>query len=360
MNDMDSASSGESSARNGSSPPNGSSVPDRSNVPERGTANTRPSRGSIWRLVRLPNVFTALADVALGYLFVTQGTAVNIPLFLLLLGSSACLYMAGMVLNDVFDVEQDTRERPHRPIPSGAISLGVAQQIGWGLLAGGVVLAGCAAGLSLRITDLWWRSFVVAIAIAVAIVLYDKFLKTTVWGPVLMGLCRMLNVLLGMSVAVSRPGTAWGGFDTAELAVAGGMGLFVMGITWFARREAGEISRNELWGGIVLMACGLLTLAAFPNCGEFARGERTLTIQPPLIWPLLLLLLGSSIVRRCAVALAAPTPARVQLAVKQCILSIVVLDAAVCLAARSPVGWAVGIASLLIPTLWLGRWIHST
>ena len=51
---------------------------------------------------------------------------------------------------------------------------------------------------------------------------------------------------------------------------------------------------------------------------------------------------------------------RVQLAVKQCILSIVVLDAAICLAVRSPVWWAVGIVMLLVPTLFLGRWIEST
>ena len=83
---------------------------------------------SSWRayaqLIRLPNVFTALADIALGWLCaVAAGTpAARWPSFLLLMASSACLYSAGMIWNDFFDVEQDQRERPFRPIPSGRIS----------------------------------------------------------------------------------------------------------------------------------------------------------------------------------------------------------------------------------------------
>jgi 4-hydroxybenzoate polyprenyltransferase len=320
-----------------------------------------PRWPAVCQLVRLPNVFTAMADVAMGYLFVTLGPP-DWLLFLLLLAASSCLYMAGMVLNDLFDVEQDTRERPQRPIPSGAISLATAQQIGWGLLAGGLVLAGCASGVAMRSTDLWWRSGLIAILLAATIVLYDAVVKPTLAGPLAMGLCRMLNVLLGMSVArgAALNQQAILSFDPSELAVAGGMGLFVVGVTWFARREAGVISRNELFGGIVLMCCGLLLLVALPNTGAFARGERALTLNPPVVWPLLIFVLGFSIVRRCLTALTDPTPARVQLAVKQCILSIVVLDAAICLAVRSPVWWAVGIVMLLVPTLFLGRWIEST
>ena len=45
-----------------------------------------------------------------------------------------------MVLNDVYDVETDARERPYRPIPSGRISLNKAQSLGYGLLLCGVGL----------------------------------------------------------------------------------------------------------------------------------------------------------------------------------------------------------------------------
>src|SRR5262245_28722487 len=72
------------------------------------------------QLVRLPNVFTALADIALGAL-VTAALPAHWPAFVLLLLASACLYSAGMVWNDYFDLEQDRRERPFRPLPSGRI-----------------------------------------------------------------------------------------------------------------------------------------------------------------------------------------------------------------------------------------------
>ena len=41
----------------------------------------------------------------------------------LLAAASALLYSAGMVLNDVFDVELDRQEQPYRPLPSGRIPL---------------------------------------------------------------------------------------------------------------------------------------------------------------------------------------------------------------------------------------------
>src|SRR5205823_6895168 len=74
------------------------------------------------RLMRLPNVFTAIADVMMGYLFVHRSVAEPGKLACLI-GASAALYIAGMVLNDVFDLKTDAVERPFRPLPSGQISL---------------------------------------------------------------------------------------------------------------------------------------------------------------------------------------------------------------------------------------------
>ncbi len=65
------------------------------------------------------------------------------------------------------------------------------------------------------------------------------------------------------------------------------------------------------------------------------------------------------ILRRPVAAIAEPIPKRVQLAVKECILSLVVIDAVACYAVRG-VPWAVVILLLLLPTLFLGRWIYST
>src|SRR5438094_447674 len=96
------------------------------------------------RLVRLPNVFTALADIGLGgFAAVATGdVAPPWPMLLLLPAASACLYSAGMVWNDFFDLEQDRRERPFRPLPSGEIHPRQAAVLGTLLLLAGVTFAG--------------------------------------------------------------------------------------------------------------------------------------------------------------------------------------------------------------------------
>ena len=92
------------------------------------------------QLLRLPNVFTAVADVMMGYL-VTHGDLQPPLQFALLVAASCLLYLSGMVLNDVFDAEVDARERPERPIPSGRVSLRAATAVGWAMLASGVLVA---------------------------------------------------------------------------------------------------------------------------------------------------------------------------------------------------------------------------
>src|SRR5437660_11197291 len=100
------------------------------------------------QLLRLPNVFTALADIALAALaaqaVVDEPLRADLLTFLLLCLASACLYCGGMVWNDYFDVEQDKRERPFRPIPSGRVSGPAVLRLGTGLLVGGWVAAALA------------------------------------------------------------------------------------------------------------------------------------------------------------------------------------------------------------------------
>ena len=65
--------------------------------------------GAILRLVRPPNVFTAIADGLAG-LLVLRGLGLTVPdRACLTLVASACLYLAGIVLNDVFDRHIDAR-----------------------------------------------------------------------------------------------------------------------------------------------------------------------------------------------------------------------------------------------------------
>ncbi|MCI0333167.1 MAG: UbiA family prenyltransferase [Planctomycetes bacterium] len=304
------------------------------------------------QLLRLPNVFTTIADVMMGYL-VTHRALQPAAHFLLLVTASCLLYLSGIVLNDVFDAEVDARDRPERPIPSGRISRRAAMAVGWAMLASGVLIAWFA---SVVISD--WRPGTVATLLAACIVLYDRVLKRTPFAPLAMGACRSLNVLLGMSLAplaadAARPLVEWG--TSAAWLIAIGIGVYVIGVTIFARTEARTTARGRLIGGFLVLLSGMALLASVPMWTGF---------RPPLavvhngwyfLWALLALITG----RRCLAAVVQPTPQRVQVAVRHCVQSIIVLDAAVCMGYAGPV-WGFVVLVLLFPTLLLTMWLNAT
>ncbi|WP_241965538.1 UbiA family prenyltransferase, partial [Streptomyces sp. MH60] len=87
--------------------------------PGRSTPGTRSSRAGAWaELLRLPALFTVPGDALAG---AAAAGARPGPRTLLAIGSSLCLYEAGMALNDWADRAEDAAERPHRPLPSGRI-----------------------------------------------------------------------------------------------------------------------------------------------------------------------------------------------------------------------------------------------
>ena len=144
-------------------------------------------------LTRPANVITAISDIIAG---VAVAGALNlspislVPIIYLILATS-CLYAGGIVFNDVFDLEIDKIERPERIIPSGKLTKRQAIIFGSSLLIVAIILAFLVSPLS----------GVTAIAIAFFALLYDKFAKhQLILGPLTMGLCRGLNLLLGMSV----------------------------------------------------------------------------------------------------------------------------------------------------------------
>lgn len=290
------------------------------------------------RLLRFPAVFTAMADVLLGFLLVNQSFRPFFDFFLLLAASS-CLYMAGMVFNDVFDRDKDAQFRPDRPIPSGQIPLRSAVVTGIGLLLAALVAAG-AAGLG---------SLSVAGLLALMVLAYDGWLKRTPFGPAAMGACRFLNVLLGASV-VQQAATIW---SPPQLPVAAGLGIYVAGITWFARREAQSGRRLELSAAAVVLNLGLAVLAAFVLYwpGEEARVSVTLFV---------LGVVALTINRRLFAALVNPTPARVQTAVSLALLSLIVIDAILALFATGQPGYSFAIVALIVPAAVLARWIPVT
>ncbi len=296
-------------------------------------------------LVRLPNLFTAAADVVMGFLATHpeigpgQGTRLG-----LLIASSCSLYAAGVTLNDVFDRHVDAEERPERPIPSGRVPLAAAWALGLGLLLLGVGAAGAAAAHAGSL-----RPAALAATLAALILLYDALLKPTIIGPLAMGACRAGNVLLGMSL-----------FESAWLAchwlAAGAIGLYVVGLTWLARTEARPTGRAPLVAGTAIVLCGIGLLATLPHQVFRDLFVRQVNEQG---WYLLMAILGLHTLVRCLPAVFQPHPERIQLAVRYLILTLVVLDMAACLAFRGVPG-ALAVLAIFLPAVVLSRWIATT
>jgi hypothetical protein len=291
------------------------------------------------QLVRLPNVFTALADICLGALAARALPEQWLPFGLLLL-ASACLYCGGMVWNDFFDIEQDRRERPFRPIPSGRVPRQTAGRLGTVLLGSGVTLAGLAGWGP---DGFCWLPASLALGLVVAILLYDSWLKRTWAGPFGMGACRFLNVLLGLSaLGATLPG--WG------LHLAAVVGLYIVGVTWFARTEARVSKQATLAGAAAVMLAALVMALPVPTWVPAGSAS-------PLFLYLLVglgFLVGIPVCR----AIERPTPSLVQAAVKRAILGLVVLDAILAAGLAGTLGFL--ILLLLVPASYLGKWLYST
>lgn len=295
------------------------------------------------QLVRLPNTFTAWADILLGAL-ATGMLFRRFSVFLCLLVASTCLYWSGMIWNDYFDIDQDRKERPGRPLASGRISLRTAYWLAAGLMFAGLAFAflgDCLIELG-RV-----RSLVIAGLLVIAIFLYDGMLKATFAGPVMMGLCRFLNVLLGLSIfGASLPFWGW------LLALI--VGIYIGGVTWFARTEAQTSSQPMLIGAASAMLVALVLALTVPALALETTSDR----EPSGFFPYLLALFGGYLGIAVLAAIRRPDPSRVQPVIKRAILGLVVLDA---LLASAFVGsFGLLLAVLLIPGMILGRWLYST
>jgi 4-hydroxybenzoate polyprenyltransferase len=303
---------------------------------ERNTALKNRLRAYL-QLMRFPAVFTALADIFLGFLL-THERLSPAGDFVALLGASCGLYLAGMVFNDLFDRDLDARERPGRPIPSGRISPRAAA-----LLASTLIILGpvCAAFISLPAVG-------VAMMLVGLVLAYDGFFKRTPFGPIAMGGCRFLNVMLGASAAA---GAIWA---APQLVVALAMGVYVAGVTWFARQEAQRSSRAQLALAGATCHAGVAGLAAI----VVTRPEPAAVTG----WLALaaLALVTTWIDFRVFSAIREPTPPNVQSTVKRMLLAIVLLDATMVYCQSGNPILAAGVAALLIPAATLGRWIFIT
>ncbi|MEX1011168.1 MAG: UbiA-like protein EboC [Balneolaceae bacterium] len=277
------------------------------------------SRARAWlELSRPANIVTAFADILAGVsiagggLYLLGGSPVGLAegtgwLLLATFG----LYGGGVVLNDVFDAELDQMERPERPIPSGRVTVVAAAIYGAGLL-----LLGLMAALQVSMV-----SGGVALAVIAAILIYDiRAKKGDFTGPLVMGLCRSGNLLLGMSVVPSALiQTAWIGLMPL---------LYIFAVTLVSRGEVH--GGSEKFGNIAL----LLLLLVYTQFFLISY----LVPDFHLAWSLVVLAIHLYIVVPPFLKVATdPTPERCGLAVKTGIISLITLNAALAAGFSGPV-----------------------
>ena len=291
---------------------------------------------ALLRLGRIPNVFTAVANVVAGAVLARGGALAARDL--MLCGASACLYLAGMVLNDFFDRDIDAAERPDRPIPSGEVSPVTALVIGVSLLAAGVWLAAWISEVSAA----------VAAALACAILLYDGGLKGGPIGPLAMGTCRFLNVGLGLLVAGAAPPASWMWIAPVT------MGAYTVALTALARDEVIGTSRAAARQAVLAIAGilvgALVALAALSPARHLGGFLLLVPFAAVVAWQ----------ARAAFGPLAGePSPPRVGRAIGGGILMMPAIDASMVAAGGWPV-MALLVLALALPALLLKRWYYMT
>jgi hypothetical protein len=158
-------------------------------------SGTRPAvrLADLAQLVRAPAALSVPGDILAGA--AAAGRPLGAPT-LGVMGSSVCLYWAGMALNDYADATIDAVERPERPVPSGRVPRSTALAVAGALTAAGLGLAAASGGR---------RSVLAALPLTGVIWAYDLKLKSTPAGAAAMASARTLDVLAG-ALAAARPG----------------------------------------------------------------------------------------------------------------------------------------------------------
>jgi 4-hydroxybenzoate polyprenyltransferase len=272
-------------------------------------------------LLRPANVMTAVADVLAGYAVAGLGNGRALPW---LLTATACLYAGGVVLNDYFDRRLDAVERPERPIPSGRVPPSGAAGLGAALLVAGVA----AASQATRAAAL------TALVMAVLIVVYDAWGKRhAIFGPLNMGLCRALNLVLGIAAVPS--------------ALAGHWPLALLSLVYIAAVTL--VSRGEVHGGkpgtaalALISLAGVVAALVVVALGAGARSSVALVLTALLAWRVL---------PPFWTVYRDSGPAVIRRAVKAGVLSLVLVDAVISAAYAGPLYSAGVLATAILAGL---------
>ncbi|WP_242015615.1 UbiA-like protein EboC [Robertkochia marina] len=278
------------------------------------------------QLTRPANLPTAVADIVAGVavsLTLMHGVedaaamaSAHVGSILLLCLASVLLYASGVVLNDYFDRNVDAIERPERPIPSGVIPSRSALAFGLVLMCLGVLSAVMVSVLS----------GVLALFLALTILLYDAAGKRHVlFGPLTMGACRGLNLLLGMSL-FGEVALWW----MAVIPI-----LYIGAVTLVSRGEVNGQNRSHItlaffmYLGVIASLWGLM----------FYAGISFIYLIPFLI------VFAAMVLIPLWRAYKNNSPANIRKAVKAGVISLILLDA--CIAVIFA-GWTAGLSIVLL------------
>ncbi len=190
---------------------------------------------SYLQLLRLPNLFTIPGDIIVGFLLVTTNPAYLVESHLntfwsvsVLILVSLAIYCFGLVQNDLVGYEEDKQLERKRPLVLGLISFSVARRM--------LIFFGL---FSLTLPFLInWVAVAVSLSTLTLASVYNYLNQTrNIFAPIVMGLCRGFNILLGASL-VGLDLLTFDLFNQSLWLCFSAHVIYIASVTLFARDEA--------------------------------------------------------------------------------------------------------------------------
>jgi 4-hydroxybenzoate polyprenyltransferase len=333
-----------------------------------------PTKLRAWlQLFRVPNLFTVPGDPLAGFLIATGGRLDTRALCAVL--ASLAFYAAGLAMNDLADFAEDQRERPKRPLPSGAIPRRAAWIVTVNLVLFGLALCYLAGPAAL----------LMGIGTVLGIVLYNFLTKRIpVVGALNMGVCRGLSLLLGAAAGLAPDPLLLDG--AMQLAVFQPLALALHAVFTLAAGHRSFMFFTAVGGAAILAIyiAAVTNLARFETRREYPRFPRVLPLVTLLIGFVILKQATDTVIRDqspalwivgillCAMNTAelmreppAPLPPRIGAFIR----IMPVLQAALCLVPSVPTGFHKTAASLIAALAllacvpihgWLGKKFYAS
>ena len=283
-----------------------------------------PKNTHAWlQLIRPPNLITVPGDPLAGAaLALAAGANGKIVAALFVSIVSLLLYISGLIMNDYVDLEEDKRDRPERPLPSGAVQPLHA-------ITAALIIAAIGIGIALIINPI---TGITALMLLITIALYNFVLKEDLFvSSLVMGSCRGLSMMLGAFAVGYKIGIHSFYIIFAALAI----NFYIAAVTSIAAHETEEVYIGlKRW--LPTLAISLLLLAIRP-------------LAEHLIW---LTLIPSAAAIIISVKIArdltdAPEPAVVQKSIGLYIRILLLIQASICFT-QFPTGLILGIFLLAL------------